>query len=77
MASNGNRIRELREKHELSRPELAVELGVDPSTLYRWETEGSEVPDEMKRRLAERFDVSREHLMGWDREPAQTGKAAA
>lgn len=72
-----NRLRELREGKELKRQELAVELGVDPSTVYRWETGGVEITDETKDRLADFFKVSKAHLMGWDRIPAATGEAAS
>lgn len=77
MACKTNRLRELRELRGLKRHELAVEFGVDPSTIYRWET-GAELGDEdMKAKVAEFFGVSREHLMGWDRESPEplAGKA--
>lgn len=67
MERNQNRIRDLREAEGVKRHELAVDLGVDPTTVYRWETGATEVGDETKRRLAQRFGVSIEHLMGWDR----------
>jgi transcriptional regulator with XRE-family HTH domain len=37
------RLRELRERHSLSQHELARALGVDPSTVSRWES-GERVP---------------------------------
>lgn len=70
MRRNGNRIRDLREATGLKRHELAVELGVDPTTVYRWEKGTTAIDDDTKHQLAARFGVSIEHLMGWDRTEA-------
>lgn len=64
-----NRLKTLREDAGLKPHELAVELGVDPSTVYRWEST-SAIPDRWKLRLSERFGVSVAVLMGWDAEEA-------
>jgi transcriptional regulator with XRE-family HTH domain len=71
-----NRVKELREARGLKRHELAVELGVDPSTVWRWETGGVELTEETRDRLVAFFDVTKSHLMGWDRIPAGTGEVA-
>ncbi len=73
MERNQPRIRQLRETQTppLKRQELAVEFGVDPTTVYRWETGATEIDDDTKRRLAKRFGVSIEHLMGWDRDDSR------
>jgi transcriptional regulator with XRE-family HTH domain len=62
--SNGNRLRELMKAADLKRHHRADEWGVDPSTIFRWEQNGP--PRDQLPRLAERFGVSIEHLMGWD-----------
>ena len=67
-SSPAPRLAELLKKAGLKRHELAVEMGVDPSTIYRWERYGpprDEIP-----RLALRFGVTPEYLMGWDAEAA-------
>ena len=77
MACKGNRLRELREAKGLKRHELAVDLDVDPSTVYRWETGSAEMDDETKGIVAKYFGISREHLMGWDRESTSEPVKAA
>lgn len=72
-----NRIEELRLAAGLTRVEVAAACGVGEVTIKRWERRESAVPDEQKFRLAELLKVSPAHLMGWDREPAESGKAAA
>ena len=69
-----NRLQEVRESAEVKRQELAVELGVDPSTVYRWET--GEIPTSYIGVLTKRFTVTSDHLLGLDRIPATTGEAA-
>lgn len=63
-----NRLRELR--GSTRRHELAIEVGVDPTTIYRWETGRSPIPDDMKRVLADKLGVTVSELMGWEKEPA-------
>jgi transcriptional regulator with XRE-family HTH domain len=67
-ATHQIRLAQLREGRGLKRHELAIEFGVDPSSIWRWERSGP--PKEMLPRVAEFFGVSVEHLMGWDGEPA-------
>ena len=62
-----NRIRRLRRSADLSLRDLAFEIGVDHSTIARWESGAHAVPDDKKAVLADFFGVSRAHLMGWDR----------
>ena len=76
MAGNApNRIRELRDAAGLKRQDIAVELGVDPTTVYRWETGANAIDDSVKLVLARRFGVTVEHLMGWDRTDTTKGCA--
>ena len=72
-----NRIRELRTSRGLSLAVLAAELGVHESTVSRWESGESGVPDRQKVRLADFFDVSVPYLMGWDAPNGGNGERAA
>lgn len=59
-----NRIRELRQKKELSQEELARLLGVDRSAVAKWET-GSNLPRAEKlMMLATIFGCSLDELLG-------------
>lgn len=61
-----NRIREFREKAGLSQTQLAAEIGREASTLWRYENGRGAIPDEMKKAMAVRLDVSIQELMGWE-----------
>jgi transcriptional regulator with XRE-family HTH domain len=63
-----NRLHDLRVDHGIKPEVLAVELGVNPATIYRWER--GTIPAAYLVRLADRFDVSIDHLVGRDRIPA-------
>ena len=64
-----NRLRELREAKGLKPHELAVKLGVDPSTVYAWERRGG-LDDETKLWLANFYGVTPAYLMGWPEQVA-------
>lgn len=49
----------------LTQADLAAQIGVDPSTLSKWET-GSSVPDVFKIKLARRFEIPVHHLFLFD-----------
>jgi transcriptional regulator with XRE-family HTH domain len=72
-----NRLRTLRERDELSRAAVAVQVGVGEQQVRRWEDNELLIPTKHLPALTVLFGVTVEHLMGWDREPATTGKAAA
>lgn len=72
-----NRIEALREEAGVSRVELAVLCGMGEATIRRWERGETSIPDEAKLVIANRFGVSPEHLMGWDRESTPTPVKAA
>ena len=61
-----NRLREHREARDLTRRQLANRLDVTESTIERWETSKSRIPDERKLELAKLLDVTPSELMGWD-----------
>jgi transcriptional regulator with XRE-family HTH domain len=58
-----NRIKELRQSEGIKRPELAVRLGVDPTTVWRWETRRASIPDPAKIAMTEIFHTSLDWLM--------------
>lgn len=60
-----NGIRRLRETAGLTQQELAAELGIDKSTLSKWES-GSPVPDIFKVRVARRFSMPVHHVFYFD-----------
>ena len=72
-----NRIAELLLREGMSVDDAASLCEVKATrTVERWIREEVEIPDAQKRRLADRFEESVEYLMGWDRVPASSGKAA-
>ena len=64
-AREPNRIRQLRDEHELRPAFVAATVGVDQTTLQRWERGKTEPSTEHMRRLAALFDVGVPYLMGW------------
>lgn len=50
---------------------VAAHCDVDQSTLYRWRTGASPIPDTAKVVLAQYFGVTVAYLMGWDDEPTE------
>lgn len=65
-----NRLQELREARTEARTEIATLCGVTERTVERWESEATAIPDSQKQALTEHFQVSVEHLLGWDRTKA-------
>ncbi|RFE01157.1 helix-turn-helix transcriptional regulator [Streptococcus parauberis] len=60
-----NRIKELREKENISQEKLAKEIGVNLRTLQRWEAEESQIRKKNASILANRFKVSVPYLLGF------------
>lgn len=75
----GNRIAELRRARDMKLYDISYTLRVDPSTVSRWESGETTIPDPQKLKLAELFDVSVAYLMGWEerRRPGQRSGEAA
>lgn len=61
-----NRLAELRTAAGITQAGLAHEMGVNTSTVWRWEQGRRTMPDAVKLRLAARFGVSVSDLMGWE-----------
>ena len=61
-----NRLGELRRAHGLKLVQVAAHIDKDQTTVWRYETGRTPIPDGVKRQLADLFGVTRAHLMGWD-----------
>lgn len=69
MSVFSERLRELREKKDLSQRELARILGVSPGTVTAWEVGRNEPNHETLRRLADLFDTTVDYLLGLTDDP--------
>ncbi|HYJ21070.1 MAG TPA: helix-turn-helix transcriptional regulator [Solirubrobacterales bacterium] len=76
MSKSENRLRVLREGAGLERRDLAVALDVTEDTIRRLENPATEIPSKYIPTLAGLVEATERHLMGWDRQPLETGKAA-
>lgn len=61
-----NNLRSLRTARGLTQAQLAERLGVDASTVSRWEKRLQAIGDHHKRQAAHVFDVTPGQLMRWD-----------
>lgn len=59
-----NRIRDLRRTHKLTQAQLAEKLGVDNTTISKWEADIYEPNSEMLNKLAEFFEKPVDYLLG-------------
>lgn len=60
-----DRLRELRKKHGLTQEQLARLIGVERSSIGKYEGKQGVIPsDDVKLRIAEYFHVSIDYLMG-------------
>ena len=62
-----NRIKELRQKNNLTLKELGQKVGMSTNTISRYETGKREPKIETWNKLAEYFNVPTSYLMGLDR----------
>lgn len=70
MLTTGQRIRERRKELELSADDIAIELDVSRSTIFRYENGSIEkVPANVLERLASILKTTPGYLMGWDDDP--------
>lgn len=65
-----NRLREVREQHGEKLYDIAALIRRDTSTVWRYEEGLSPVPESVWRTLAAHYEVSVDHLMALDLEPA-------
>ncbi len=59
-----NRIRDLREDHDLTQQELADMLGCSQATYSRYETGDVNVPIDILKRLSQFYQVSIDYIVG-------------
>lgn len=64
MAKLNLKLRELREKSEMSQAEMAKLLGCSQQTYSRYESHTTEIPLEKLVRLARYYDTSVDYLLG-------------
>ena len=76
-----NRLLELRQAAGEKLYDIAARYRVDPSTVSRWESGRTAIPDHFKLALAKHYGVGVLYLMGWDETStparAKAAKAAA
>ena len=65
----GERLQKLRKDFGLSQKDLVQELSVSPFTISSYECNHSDPDDETKIKIAKRFGVSTDYLLGLIREP--------
>ncbi|MCC8122775.1 MAG: helix-turn-helix domain-containing protein [Oscillospiraceae bacterium] len=58
------RLKEIREEHHLSQRAFAQIFGISPSTVGMWESGRREPDFDMIRRIADRFNVTTDYLIG-------------
>ncbi len=64
MASFGDRLRELRLERNLTQEELAANFGLHKTRISQYELNKRQADDEMKKKIAQFFNVSLDWLMG-------------
>jgi transcriptional regulator with XRE-family HTH domain len=67
-----NRLTELREVADLSPAGLADLVGVGETQVRRWESGDALIPTKHLPVITKRLNVTADHLLGLDREPATT-----
>lgn len=69
MSTFGNRLKTLREHHNLSQKEFANILNIANSTLSQYESDKRVPSDEVKLQIAKYFNVSTDYLLGNETPP--------
>lgn len=60
-----NRLEELRKAKKLTQSKLAKMLDIAPNTLSQYENGKRQIPDGIKIKLADFYNVSVDYLLGW------------
>ena len=66
------RLKELREKKQISQKQLAIDLGVGVGSVGMWESSDRTPPAKKLKVIADYFGVSIDYLLGIDNEPKPT-----
>ncbi len=66
MSTFGKRLKQLREKKDLTQQELAEFLSINRDALAKWETDKAYPDLDMVRDIAEFYDVTTDYLIGKD-----------
>lgn len=66
------RLKELREKKQISQKQLAIDLGVGVGSVGMWESSDRTPPAKKLKVIADYFGVSIDYLLGIDNEPMPT-----
>jgi transcriptional regulator with XRE-family HTH domain len=70
MVTFGERVRELRRARKWTQNDLADRLGLDRTTISKWERQGGSEPDIATiDKLANVFDVNTDYLLGRTNDP--------
>ena len=65
--SKGKRIKELREKYELTQDQLAQKLETTKQTIFKYENGiVTNIPSDKVEKMASIFNVSPSYILGWD-----------
>lgn len=75
-AAPANRLAQIREEAGMSRPALADHLGIGETQVKRMENGSVLIASKHIGPLTRLFDVTSDYLLGLDRQPLETGKAA-
>ncbi|EGK10197.1 MAG: helix-turn-helix transcriptional regulator [Firmicutes bacterium] len=75
--SFGQRLKELRKKRKITQAELAKVLGVDNTTISKWESNTYEPEMTAIKEIADFFNVSADYLLGRTNVPSQFETEAA
>ena len=63
----GDRIKELREKSDMTQVELADKINASKQTVYKYENNVvTNIPSDTIEKIAKVFNVSEAYLMGWE-----------
>lgn len=75
MSTIGQRINECRKKMNVSADDVAAELGVSRSTIFRYENgDIRDIPITIIEPLAKTLNTTPAHLVGWDEESDKTNQ---
>ena len=73
----GDRLKDIRKKAGLKQSDLARQLGLERSTIAKYEVNASTPPDDIKIRIANIFNVSLDYLLCQTDNPDRAGEESA